>query len=127
MTEYLYRAFGQVTQDVDGLEIVGVAEIIIDALPIIRRTPAGAWIAHPLTRAEKWVSAKGRKRFACPTKTEAVTSLIERNKRHLSHLYSATAKAKAIKECLALAAYTTVELSDGMFTIYPLRGEYYGR
>tara|TARA_R110002153_G_scaffold3550_1_gene17053 strand:+ start:200 stop:565 length:366 start_codon:yes stop_codon:yes gene_type:complete len=113
---YIYRAFGNVTYSPLGLtgEREATVEIVIDQLKIIRPTPAGAWISHPLTGVEKWVATNGRKRFACPTKDEAMESLKQRNRRHLQHLSAAIRKATDIREALEHGEYDSVMLSDGV-------------
>lgn len=115
MTEYLYRAFGTATYKPRGytVDYDTTVEIVVDQLKVLRRTPVGAWIVHPLTGVEKWVATHGRKRFACPTKGEAIESLIQRNKRQIQHLSAATRKATAIREVLSADKYEPIILIDG--------------
>ena len=100
MTEYLYRAFGTVKWVTSGLDRTPEVTILVDALPILRRTPAGAWVEQPMTGKEKWVSTLGRKRYACPTEAEAIESLKHRNRWRRLHLQNATQKADVIRETL---------------------------
>lgn len=114
MSDYLYRAFGRVDYSKDGYDLSQVHKttIIVDSLPVLRRTTAGAWIAHPLTGEERWVATRGRKRFACPTEDEAIHSLMKRNKRRIQHLTTAMHKAKAIGAALD-TALTIERLTSG--------------
>ena len=114
MTEsaYLYRAFGHVIED-------DVA-IMMDALPIIRTTPCGAWVSNPVSGGDRWVSTKGRKRFAYPTKEEAMESLIQRNKWRLVHLRNAVHKAEHIRDALNEGAGHSSKIQELTNGKYPL-------
>lgn len=71
----------------------------IRAYPILRRTPKGAWINDDRYAQEKFVRREGNKRFACPTKEEAVESLTARYARRRRILTSQLTDTKiALKE-----------------------------
>ncbi len=116
---YLYRAFGQVETDRHSGSFKPSAPkvtVMVDAITILRRTPAGAWIISPTTGKEVWVSTLGRKRFACPTREDALESLVQRNKWRLVHLGNAIAKAEAIREAFKGVAPVEIEnLIDGCY------------
>jgi hypothetical protein len=58
---------------------------------VVAYTPAGYWIgttykAFPEHNTkERWISATGKKRFAYPTKREAIISFVARKRKHLIH------------------------------------------
>jgi hypothetical protein len=43
-----------------------------DEYTVFKHTPCGCWIIMPSGQKSKWVSAKSKKRYAYPTKTEAM-------------------------------------------------------
>ena len=116
MTEYLYRAFGSVSYSERVFEDdFPEVTIMIDALPILRRTPKGAWIKNPITDQEKWVSDSTRKRFAYPSEEYALESLRQRNRRHLGHLRAKIKKAEAIRDSLG-GEFKIQRLMNGFIT-----------
>lgn len=118
---YLYRAFGHVETDqarLSFLPALPIVTIMVDALPILRTTPTGAWILSPTTGKEVWVSTTGRKRFACPTKEEAIESLKQRNKRHRVHLGNALSKAEAIRDAFE-KPLVLEDLVNGCYQLSP--------
>ena len=52
---------------------------------LVKETPKGYWITHRSWRLQmispKWISKTSRKRFAYPTKQEALTNYIKRTER----------------------------------------------
>jgi hypothetical protein len=50
---------------------------------VIKHTPKGVWLQEPYCSGRKFVLKDARKRFACPTKREALLSYIARQKRRL--------------------------------------------
>jgi hypothetical protein len=50
---------------------------------VIRHTPKGVWLCQPYCMGKKFVLKDARKRFAYPTKREALISYIARQKRRL--------------------------------------------
>lgn len=51
---------------------------------VLKTTPCGAWIDH--FGARRFVKSDARKRFACPTKEEAMVSFIARKRRQAAIL-----------------------------------------
>lgn len=64
--------------------------------PIVRRTPRGVFVSTD--GAERFVMVDARKRFACPTVQEALTSLFARYERRRRILVSDLAEAEALLE-----------------------------
>jgi len=69
------------------------------------------WVGlkDPMGGSDKLVLRDSRKRFACPTKEEALESLKHRSKHRLSHLNAALQKAKAIDKAIADTATCKIE------------------
>lgn len=70
--------------------------IQVTAYPVLKVTPAGAWIdPHAyhhgewvtLKNSKRWVSNDGGSAWAKPTKADAVASIAIRHKRWISHAY----------------------------------------
>jgi hypothetical protein len=55
---------------------------------VIRHTPKGVWLKQPYCMGKKFVLKDARKRFAHPTKREALISYIARQKRRILILNS---------------------------------------
>jgi hypothetical protein len=55
---------------------------------VIKHTPKGVWLQQPYCPKNKFVLKNAKKRFAYPTKREALISYIARQKRRLSILRS---------------------------------------
>ncbi|NTU49579.1 MAG: hypothetical protein HGA87_01550 [Desulfobulbaceae bacterium] len=53
---------------------------------LIRETPKGYWIEDEWSIDKRWVSKTARKRYAYPTKAEALDSFIARKRRQISIL-----------------------------------------
>ena len=74
--------------------------------PVVRRTPAGAWISEGPWSAERdrWVGLGRRKRYACETAKEALTSLLTRRRRQIRVLNAQIERAEremgAVREML---------------------------
>lgn len=83
MKEYLYRY--QDWQASGGVDEWGYSlgpsktYVSLMTFRIIRTTPKGVWINYGCT--EKFVKLDARKRFACPTKEEALESFLARKQR----------------------------------------------
>jgi len=60
----------------------GVGFLRVDSYLILRETPCGYWIEISWLK-DKWVSKTGRKRYAYPTKAEALDSFIIRKERQI--------------------------------------------
>ena len=57
----------------------GISEITLIIFDVVETTPSGYWLAHEGSRIkQKWVLKDSKKRFAYPTKKEALTSLYHR-------------------------------------------------
>lgn len=78
----------------------GRAEVRLRAIPVLKVTPKGVWLACSTLYSEKrFVRREARKRFACPTKEEAMESFIARKNRQ-RQIYSA--RVRHINEVLNL-------------------------
>lgn len=77
---------------------------------IVRRTPKGVWVKewYGIPGEERFVLLTARKRYACPTRAEALESFRARKKRQLGIL---EAQAKKVK--LALEMADRIEESGG--------------
>lgn len=71
----------------------GRSKVDLDIFFLIKETPKGYWIGNDWLE-KKWVSGKTRKRFAYPTKKEALNSFIARKKRQIKILDSQLHNAK---------------------------------
>lgn len=79
----------------------GTIRVALSEFVMIKETPKGYWIAYKEINPseKKWVSKKARKRFAYPTKEQALQSFICRKNRQISILnnqLAAAAQAKRI-------------------------------
>lgn len=72
--------------------------LVIRCFRILKRTPKGAWIADCFEK--RFVLLTARKRFACPTRAEALESFIARKRAHIRH---AEARLAGAKQELAIA------------------------
>jgi len=97
-----------------------IIEVELREYEVLRRTPKGAWInASPFRSTtsvrgiadEKFVLLSARKRFAHPTKDEAMTSFIAR-KRAQIRIYEA--RVKRAKEALLRAEEITRTFAVGV-------------
>lgn len=79
--------------------------VYFQALPIIKRTPRGTWV---LDWKKRFVLSDGRKRYAYPTRHEALVSFIHRKRKQIAILES---QRDAAVEALAVAEAT---LKGGM-------------
>ena len=97
--EYWYRyvehteSSGYFTEDGDYYS-TGPGKVVIQLreYKVLRHTPKGVWIecfeVNRFDRPERFVRIEARKRYACPTREEALESFIARKKRQAS-IYSA--------------------------------------
>ena len=85
----LYRV--NVMRLVDGVRIPYMYEY-----PVIKTTPCGAWIELALGE-RRFVNFQARKRYACPTKADAIESFRARKRRQMAIL---TAQLKDAQRCL---------------------------
>jgi hypothetical protein len=67
---------------------------------VIRKTPKGVWISTPYMnkKGKKFILDNATKRFAYPTKEEALNSFIHRKSRYLSILRSRMEDAQSALE-----------------------------
>ena len=77
----------------DNQDSVGIKIDLIKFIKL-RETPCGHWIVrdyyerypdHTKEKAKKWISKTSAKRYAYPTKLEAVNNLIMRKRRQMEH------------------------------------------
>jgi hypothetical protein len=65
-------------------------EVVLSIYSLFKETPKGYWIGYGelqrLHSASRWVSKTARKRFAYPTKEEALESFIKRNEKRIKIL-----------------------------------------
>lgn len=73
--------------------------IFLLRLPVVKTTPCGVWITDEIGR-RRFVLRDARKRYACPTQAEALSSFQARKERQKRIL---TAQLRAVEGCLSLA------------------------
>lgn len=89
MKLYRYYALDYGEYDLD-------IRIKVEMYTVDRETPKGYWVRLPYVyKGEKWVSNYAKKRFAYPTKREALVSFIARKRRQLLILKYQLEKAEA--------------------------------
>jgi hypothetical protein len=68
------------------------ADVLIEAHRVIKETSHGDWIMYngkkKFVLCSHWGGVPSRKRWAYPTKEEAVASFVQRKRHHISHLES---------------------------------------
>lgn len=70
--------------DVSGEWVAGRSRVRIRCLElgVVRLTPKGAWVRDfSVDRGERFVRREGKKRYACPTREEALESFMARKQR----------------------------------------------
>lgn len=77
----------------------GRVDLWLRTFPVVRRTPKGVWV-KPEYEPKKFILTNAHKRYACPTKDEALESFIKRKEKQLRLL---SAQVKNIESALALA------------------------
>lgn len=102
--EVFYRYEGLLTGKPDSLIVH--ARVSAHCYYVLKRTPKGVWVSSllhyvvedvPMKVQARWVSTqKGNKRFAHPTKEEALNAYIIRKKRHAEILSSQLETAKML-------------------------------
>ena len=61
--------------------------VVLDKYSLKRETPKGYWIGYSWTEfGKKWVHKKSKKRFAYPTKEEAMVNFIKRTEKRIGYL-----------------------------------------
>ena len=56
-------------------------DVYLSELLVIRKTLCGVWLELPFGSGKRFVRKDARKRYACPTKDEAIDSFIARKRR----------------------------------------------
>jgi hypothetical protein len=64
----------------------GGTRVELIRLKVIKKTDCGVWISPVNFELRRWVKRNARKRYACPTKQEALESFIARKKRQIEIL-----------------------------------------
>jgi hypothetical protein len=64
---------------VDGIS----GDVFMFELSVIRETPRGVWVQLPHSSTTRFVLADARKRYAWPTKEEAIDSFLARKRRQI--------------------------------------------
>ena len=102
------------------------ADVILEKFKLFKETPAGYWIipeywsvADEMTtsineRYNKWISKTSRKRFAYPTKEEALESFKMRKQRQIPIL---KAQLECAKEALKVAENIDTTSEERVWTI----------
>ena len=92
MKFYRYEAVEYAVHDHDG-ELVSPSfpnpTVELREFDLLKETPKGYWIGDKrlyFANFKKWVSKTSRKRFAYPTKEEALTNFIKRNEMRIGIL-----------------------------------------
>jgi len=59
-------------------------KLVLSTYDLLKETPKGYWIGYSYSKI--WISKTSKKRFAYPTKNEALTNFIKRTERRLNIL-----------------------------------------
>lgn len=78
----------------------GRLEVVATEFYVLKHTPCGVWIESRFGSIKRFVLMSARKRYACPTKEEALVSFIARKKRQRG-IYQA--RLEQVEEALAIA------------------------
>ena len=81
---------------------ISIATLVFD---VVKETPKGYWIAQHRHAKPRWVSKNTRKRYAYPTKEEALVNYQRRTKRHI--MYSKNAVRRSEQGLLIAEAQKT--------------------
>jgi len=100
----LYRYEGSVTTEFISLlsvkTFLTIPKITLVTFEVFKETPKGYWICED---APIWVSKTSIKRYAYPTKEDALKNYIARTNKHIRLLKAKISKAeKLLKEALKL-------------------------
>jgi len=63
-------------------------DVIVSTFKLVKETPCGYWICQDtyyFSLEKRWISKTSRKRYAYPTKKEALNSFIIRKQRQIKH------------------------------------------
>lgn len=91
---YRYEAieYGDMLNDDKSKMLIPSVKLVLQTYKLTKETPKGYWINYGFTYGEhlrihsRWVSKTARKRFAYPTKQEALDNYIARTNRRISIL-----------------------------------------
>ena len=89
MEFYRYEAVQYASMGIDGeyeRSRFPNPKLELNTYNLLKETPKGYWIGHGVFSKlcwKKWISKTSRKRFAYPTKKEAITNYIKRTKRRI--------------------------------------------
>lgn len=86
-------------------------QIHVREIPVLRHTPKGVWLEEPWNIAgegKRFVLRDARKRWACPSKEEAMESFRARKQRQARIL---RARLATVEEALSLVGASTVEVA----------------
>lgn len=95
MQFYRYEAHEYAVMDYDGEYIsspIPNPRLVLYTYELHKETPKGYWIGHGFYAPEnlrsnsRWVSKTGKKRYAYPTKEEALSNYIKRTERRIKIL-----------------------------------------
>lgn len=87
----------------------GRLELRLTTFRVVRLTPTGAWLTpHPIV-SPRFARRDARKRYACPTKQEALESFFARKRRQKS-IYEA--RIRQVEEAMVLAAREQKKLDE---------------
>lgn len=79
--------------------------IVLKTFFLVKETPKGYWILENgwFFARQRWVSKTSKKRYAYPTKEQALTNFIKRKERYLRILrYKITSTKAAIKQAKSI-------------------------
>ena len=82
----------------------------LDTYQVTSHTPEGVWLDIPFS-GRRWVSLTTRRRYAHPTKAEALEAFIHRKQRQIDILSSRLAQAKHASQ-LSEAEKNRLQLSE---------------
>ena len=92
----------------------GVLDIYHESYEVLKHTPKGVWIKMPSGsfQDKKFVLLSGRKRFAYPTKKEALTALLYRKKRQIIILKNQLEQAENVVNKITAGHYIEYDDDD---------------
>lgn len=94
---YEIRQYSNYGYDIDGNYVPSIlppkTELELSVYKLYKETPKGYWIGignyhpkSPLRHSCRWVSKTSKKRYAYPTKAEALNNFIKRTERRLDYI-----------------------------------------
>lgn len=94
--------FYRYTFIVIGIEVQDI-RLLLNEFTLLRETPKGYWISrNGLEYNRRWIPKESKKRFAYPTKEEAMINFMKRTERHIDLLRW---RLKYAKDALNLAKF----------------------